>query len=185
MSDGRMAASLLTSAHAPAGTTLEPDQVARVLFDALEEEVAGEHVLVLVPDRTRNVPLAKLVPTVVQALHKASAVEVMVALGTHPPLSCDEILDMTGMSGAPSGILAGVANHAWKEPGALAAIGTVDAGAIKEMAGPTWHHSLGGDLVVRVNRRALEVDRVVIVGPTLPHEVAGFSGGAKYLFPGI
>jgi nickel-dependent lactate racemase len=37
---------------------------------------------------------------------------------------------------------------------------------------------------VRVNRRLLEYDRILIVGPTFPHEVAGFSGGAKYIVPG-
>ena len=31
----------------------------------------------------------------------------------------------------------------------------------------------------------LEHDHIVIVGPTFPHEVVGFSGGAKYFFPGI
>jgi len=28
-------------------------------------------------------------------------------------------------------------------------------------------------------------DMPMIAGPTFPHEVAGFSGGNKYLFPGI
>ena len=32
---------------------------------------------------------------------------------------------------------------------------------------------------------ALEYDHILIIGPTFPHEVVGFSGGAKYLFPGI
>jgi nickel-dependent lactate racemase len=31
----------------------------------------------------------------------------------------------------------------------------------------------------------LEYDHVLICGPVFPHEVAGFSGGTKYLFPGI
>jgi nickel-dependent lactate racemase len=48
-----------------------------------------------------------------------------------------------------------------------------------------WHPSLGGDVLVRINRAALEHDHILIVGPTFPHEVVGFSGGAKYLFPGI
>ena len=61
----------------------------------------------------------------------------------------------------------------------------MSAERLKEVAGATWHSSLGGDLVVRVNKAAVEADRVVIVGPTLPHEVAGYSSGAKYLFPGI
>ena len=31
----------------------------------------------------------------------------------------------------------------------------------------------------------LRLRRVLIIGPTFPHEVVGFSGGNKYLFPGI
>jgi nickel-dependent lactate racemase len=38
---------------------------------------------------------------------------------------------------------------------------------------------------VEVNRRLFEYDHVVIVGPVFPHEVVGFSGGNKYLFPGV
>ncbi len=36
-----------------------------------------------------------------------------------------------------------------------------------------------------LNRLAVEYDHVLICGPVFPHEVAGFSGGTKYLFPGI
>ncbi len=36
-----------------------------------------------------------------------------------------------------------------------------------------------------LNRLIFDYDRVLICGPVFPHEVAGFSGGAKYLFPGI
>jgi nickel-dependent lactate racemase len=53
------------------------------------------------------------------------------------------------------------------------------------LAGGRWHFSLDRDLEVRINHLALAAERIVILGPTLPHEVAGFSGGAKYLFPGI
>src|SRR5690606_29595443 len=28
-------------------------------------------------------------------------------------------------------------------------------------------------------------DAVIIIGPVFPHEVVGFSGGNKYLFPGV
>ena len=41
------------------------------------------------------------------------------------------------------------------------------------------------EVKVRINRAALEYDELVILGPTFPHEVVGFSGGNKYLFPGI
>ncbi len=38
---------------------------------------------------------------------------------------------------------------------------------------------------VILNRQALEHDHIVICGPVFPHESVGFSGGNKYLFPGI
>src|SRR5438552_589772 len=41
------------------------------------------------------------------------------------------------------------------------------------------------DAPVAVNRLILDYDQIIIVGPVFPHEVVGFSGGNKYLFPGI
>ena len=41
------------------------------------------------------------------------------------------------------------------------------------------------DVPVNVNRRIFDYDQLIIVGPVFPHEVVGFSGGNKYLFPGV
>src|SRR5512132_3799703 len=41
------------------------------------------------------------------------------------------------------------------------------------------------EVAVEVNRRVFDYDQVIIVGPVFPHEVVGFSGGNKYLFPGV
>ena len=109
----------------------------------------------------------------------------MVALGTHAPLPEEDILDMIGVEGGLRSPVTSISNHQWSTSSALSRIGTVSAERLRRSLRTTWHRSLGGDLPVRVNKRALQVDRVVIVGPTLPHEVAGFSGGTKYLFPGI
>src|SRR5690606_15463359 len=76
-------------------------------------------------------------------------------------------------------------NDGWDTPDALAIIGKFQQDEVKTIAGPVWHPSLGGDTDIRINRAALECDHILIVGPTFPHEVVGFSGGAKYLFPGI
>jgi nickel-dependent lactate racemase len=38
---------------------------------------------------------------------------------------------------------------------------------------------------VSLNKLILDYDHLLICGPVFPHEVAGFSGGAKNLFPGI
>jgi nickel-dependent lactate racemase len=41
------------------------------------------------------------------------------------------------------------------------------------------------DVPVEVNGMLFDYDQVIIVGPVFPHEVVGFSGGNKYLFPGV
>ena len=40
-------------------------------------------------------------------------------------------------------------------------------------------------MTVALNKLPLEYDHVLVCGPVFPHEVVGFSGGNKYLFPGI
>jgi len=79
----------------------------------------------------------------------------------------------------------GLFNHAWEDPSALVSIGSLEQEQIKQIAGQFWHASLPARVDVRLNRAALEYDHILILGPTFPREVVGFSGGAKYLFPGI
>jgi nickel-dependent lactate racemase len=79
----------------------------------------------------------------------------------------------------------GLFNHEWADPGTLIQIATLPQAQIQEIAGDRWHPTLGGDVAVTINRLILEYDHVIILGPTFPHEVVGFSGGAKYYFPGI
>jgi nickel-dependent lactate racemase len=161
--------------------TLTDDEIRRTLFDALESNVAGERVLILIPDHTRLLPLERLLPAVVDAAHKAASTEVMVALGTHPPDSSDYVRSVAALAGSQTP----VRNHEWRSEDALAGLGVIDVDRIRAIAGDVWHRSLDNPLEVRINRAAVEADRVIIVGPTLPHEVAGFSGGLKYLFPGV
>jgi lactate racemase len=76
-------------------------------------------------------------------------------------------------------------NHGWFEDGTLVSLGTLPQARIRDVAGERWHPTLGGDVDVLINRAVPEADRVVILGPTFPHEVVGFSGGYKYYFPGV
>jgi nickel-dependent lactate racemase len=41
------------------------------------------------------------------------------------------------------------------------------------------------EVPVEVNKLVFEYDQLIIIGPVFPHEVVGFSGGNKYLFPGV
>ncbi len=149
------------------------------------DEWVGQRVLVLVPDGTRTGPLPLVLGAVHEALHgRVAALEVLVALGTHQPMS-EAALDRH-LGVAPGGRLARypgmtVRNHAWEDPGTFVTLGTIPAEEIADLSGGL----LRQPLAVRVNRRVVEHDVVLICGPVFPHEVVGFSGGNKYLFPGV
>ena len=149
---------------------------------------AGQKVLVLIPDHTRSLPLSELFRMVVEVLHDARELNFMVALGTHPGYPEDGLNHLVGITAeerATAFKQVGLLNHAWDDPAALASLGVIDQDEIKQLAGPNWHPSLPAEIDIRINKAVLEHDHVIILGPTFPHEVVGFSGGAKYFFPGI
>jgi nickel-dependent lactate racemase len=167
---------------------LSPETVRETLEKGLTGQFRGQKVLVLIPDHTRSMPLQFLYRTFFEILHDAKRLDFMVALGTHPPLGEDNLNRLVGITAEERGTTfkhVGLLNHAWGDPSALTTIGAMEADEIKAIAGERWHPSLPEHVDIRINTAALEYDHILILGPTFPHEVAGFSGGAKYLFPGI
>ena len=145
----------------------------------------GRSVCVLVPDGTRSCPLTVLLPAIHQALHgRVSRLTVLIALGTHAAMSEQALASHLGYD---PGALAerypatAVLNHEWWDSSAFAEVGTISARRIAELSGGLLHAAVP----VRINRAVVDHDVTVIVGPVFPHEVAGFSGGNKYLFPGV
>ena len=63
---------------------LAHDDIMEVLAKGLGGRLAGQKVLVLIPDHTRSLPLPELFRLVVEVLHDVGELNVMVALGTHP-----------------------------------------------------------------------------------------------------
>lgn len=175
-------------ARAAAGDVLNDETVRNTLAQGLTGRFRDERVLVLIPDHTRTLPLPFLFRTLVELLDDTESVDFMVALGTHPPLSEAQLLDLVGLTpeerqGRFGHV--GIHNHRWDDDGTLVSIGTLSEERIRAIAGDRWHSTLGGDVDIRINRAIHACDHILILGPTFPHEVAGFSGGAKYLFPGI
>ena len=72
-------------------------------------------------------------------------------------------------------------NHAWNDPAALKNIGSIPADEISKLSNGLF----AMDVPVEINRLVFEYDQLIVIGPVFPHEVVGFSGGNKYLFPGI
>lgn len=173
---------------APAGRTLSKDQIIETLYKGLDSKFINQRTLVLIPDHTRSLPLPFLFRALVDVLRGAKQLDFMVALGTHPPLSDGSINKLVGITAEERAIPfghVGLLNHTWDTPSALTLLGVMEQDEIKQIAGANWHSSLPSEVDIRINKAALEYDHIVILGPTFPHEVAGFSGGAKYLFPGI
>ena len=167
---------------------LTEDKIQQTLHTGLGGKFTHQKVLVLIPDHTRSLPLPKLFRNLVEVLHDTQQLDFMVALGTHPPLNIDQINRLVGVTSGERSTTykhIGLLNHNWVATDALVNIGSLPKSQIQEIAGDIWHPSLGGDVPVRINKQILEYDHIIILGPTFPHEAAGFSGGAKYLFPGV
>jgi lactate racemase len=164
------------------------DEVSEALAQGLGGRFTGQRVLVLIPDHTRTLPLPELFRMVVGILHDVGRLDFMVALGTHPALTEESLCRLVGISAADRQTTyrhVGLLNHAWDDPAALISLGIIDQDEIKGIAGASWHPSLPDEVDIRINKAVLEYDQILILGPVFPHEVVGFSGGAKYLFPGI
>jgi nickel-dependent lactate racemase len=72
-------------------------------------------------------------------------------------------------------------NHEWWDDSTFANLGTIPAARIEEIS----EGRLSRDVDVLLNKLVLDHDLALVVGPVLPHEVVGMSGGNKYFFPGI
>ncbi len=146
--------------------------------------VEGRRVLVLTPDATRTCPLPMLVRAVHDAFGaSAAALDFMVAVGTHTPLDEAEVLRLYGIAPAERAAFgnARFLSHRWDVPGTLERIGWLEEELVAELSEGRLRERVPVDL----NRAVGQDDLVLILGPVFPHEVVGFSGGAKYLFPGI
>jgi nickel-dependent lactate racemase len=145
----------------------------------------NKKLLMIVPDGTRTAPVGMMFQTIFEHLGPvAGAIDVMIALGTHPPMSEEAICKRLEISASDRGSTyrnVRFFNHEWHNPAALHRIGVIPAEEIRELSSGLFSM----DVPVEVNKRVFDYDRILIVGPVFPHEVVGFSGGNKYLFPGI
>lgn len=141
--------------------------------------------LVIVPDGTRTAPIGLMF----QALHArigavTSAFDVLIALGTHPPMSDEAIcarLEITPEERRTKYQHVRFFNHEWDNPAALQEIGVIPAADISALTDGLFSM----EVPIEINKRVFDYDQIIIVGPVFPHEVVGFSGGNKYLFPGV
>ncbi len=171
---------------APSGTFLDSEQVRELIAQACPaKDYKGRRVLLIVPDATRTCPLGMLFAGLhAQIGAAAAAFDVMIALGTHQPMSEEAICERLGISieerrAAYGGVR--FFNHEWDNPDALRHIGELTRADTRALTDGL----LEMEVPVKVNAKLFDYDQIIICGPVFPHEVVGFSGGNKYLFPGV
>jgi nickel-dependent lactate racemase len=164
-------------------TQIDPREiVARTCRGA---DYAGKRVLLIIPDGTRTAPVGLIFRRLYDQIGgQAKAVDILVALGTHQPMSELAVCGRLGLSleeRRDTYSRVRFFNHAWNDPAQLELVGTIPAAEIHSLTNGLFSM----DVPVEVNRLLFDYDQVIIIGPVFPHEVVGFSGGNKYLFPGV
>lgn len=162
----------------PSETDPAPDQqfeVEKALKTPIDgptiEELSprGKVIAIAVDDITRETPTHILLPPLLQQLEiagaKKSDIKIITALGTHRPMTKDEMKEKYG-----SEILEEyeVVNHAFNDPSQLEYCGTI-----------------AEDIPVWINKEYLKADIRITTGNIVPHFNAGWGAGAKILLPGL
>lgn len=145
----------------------------------------GKNLVLIIPDDTRGCPMPRILRAVYKSvINRAASVKAVIALGTHEYMEPDEIA--LWAAGSRDANLAAeypgmpIINHLWKDRDKLVSVGQISAKRISELSGGRLEK--GSD--VQINKDVVEADVKIIVGPILPHEVVGISGGNKYFIPG-
>jgi len=125
--------------------------------------------VLLVPDHTRAIPLAQILPPVLADLEAGGLgpdrVTVIVATGTHRPMTQAELRNHLGPDVCSR---FRVLNHDWLDVAKLIDLGPTPNGT-----------------PVVVNRLYYRAHLKVAVGSVKPHMVVGWGGGAKIVQPGV
>jgi nickel-dependent lactate racemase len=145
--------------------------------------IEGKRVLIIVPDGTRTMPMPLMFELLQREIGtRAAACDYLVALGTHPLMNNEQLSRHFGRPVKDGKCdRARVFNHRWDLAETFVEIGAISADQVESVS----KGLLREPIHVKINRLIFDYDQILICGPVFPHEVVGFSGGNKYLFPGV
>ena len=157
------------------------ETISSIIHEALGVIERGERVLAIVPDKTRDDNTDVLFPIANQFLAErgVACFDALVAQGTHPPMTAAQKLAKIGDENFAGRLF----DHQWNNAEEIVTLGELSAETVSSLTGGLVDHAVR----VTINRLlgAGVYDTVLVFGATVPHEVAGFAGGAKYFFPGV
>lgn len=157
-------------------TVISDTQAAELLGRMLDELGPLRRVLILPPDLTRLHSWAGEITVMLYKRLKASAhVEILPTLGTHEPMTTDELGTM--FPGLPPEVFR---PHNWRRD--LVRLGEVPGEFVHEVSEGKLDYSIACE----VNKLVVEGgwDRIISVGQLVPHEVSGIANYNKNVFIG-
>lgn len=146
----------------------------------------GARVLAIIPDKTRDDNTDTLFPFAAEILatRQIWQLDALVAQGTHVPMSeAEKRAKIGAANGSKLQGLGHIFDHEWNVPAELVTIGELTSAQVTQLTGGLITDAVAVNLNRRLGRGVY--DTILIFSATVPHEVAGFAGGAKYLFPGV
>ncbi len=167
------------------GDILRPNPVsaaedeASILADALANPIGSppleqlaqgkRDAVIIVDDLTRPTPVKRVVPLLVDRLNTSgmpdACIKIIIALGTHRPMSTAEIQERLGEDVMRR---VEIQNSHFSDPSELLDCGVSEDGV------HLW-----------VDRQVMASEIRIGVGTILPHPTAGWGGGAKIIYPGV
>lgn len=157
------------------GKGLSDDEVIETVLKSLKNIKIEKKVLLIPPDITRyHSKSGMITEAIYKELKEVAEVSVLVALGSHVPMTYDECKRMFGSIPYDK-----IAFHNWRED--VVKLGVVPSEFVKEVSNGLCDF----DIDVEVNKRLLEKDTTLIsIGQVVPHEVVGMANGNKNIFVG-
>lgn len=164
---------------------LLPEEQISILEEALLRVAPGTRVLAILPDKTRDDNTDILFPAAAKILrkHGVTVFDGLIAQGTHSAMRTEEKLTKTGLHKKRDIFDGRIFDHNWNDPQELIHIGTLAADRVRSITKGLIDY----DIPLHLNKLLANgmYDLLLVFSATVPHEVAGFAGGAKYFFPGV
>ncbi len=158
-----------------AETALSANDLKNGLYEALEKMGKKQKILAIPPDFTRFPSRAGELTEFAWEYYGEKLTDVLPALGTHTPMTDDQISKMFGKT--PRSIFR---DHDWRND--VVTLGYVPAGYVKEVS----EGAVDFSWPVQVNRLLQEggFDLILSIGQVVPHEVVGMANYNKNIFVG-
>jgi len=133
-----------------------------------QNDYSGKRLLILVPDNTRSGPIGEVFQMIFDCIGaEAAALDILVALGTHQPMSEEQICQRLAITLEERKAKYGEVkffNHEWEKPETFTNLGTISADEIGEISGGLFYE----EVPIAINKMIYDYDEFFILGPVFP-----------------